>query len=101
MKRLGGRTLKKGVTRYSFRIILINMVAATTSIGSSSSSSSNLADKLKQRWKQTGSGPDVQKKLDAIKETLKAREQLKRLEKKKTAGETNNSNDMELSLIHI
>lgn len=88
----GKKRLKKGVTRYySFRIIIIIIINMVAAIGSSTS---KLADKLKQRWTQTGSGPDVQKKLDAIKETLKAREQLKRLEKKKT-GKTKNSNDME------
>ena len=41
----------------------------------------SLADKLRRRWTDTGSGPDVQKKLDAIEGTMKAREALKRLEK--------------------
>ena len=34
----------------------------------------SLADKLRRRWTDTGSGPDVQKKLDAIEGTMKARE---------------------------
>ena len=50
-----------------------------------------LANKLKQRWSETGSGPDVQKKLDAIKETLNARERLKRLEKSRERDDVSKS----------
>ena len=45
----------------------------------------SLADKLRRRWTDTGSGPDVQKKLDAIEGTMKAREALKRLEKQQVS----------------
>ena len=54
-----------------------------------------LANKLKQRWSETGSGPDVQKKLDAIKETLNARERLKRLEKSRRDDVSKSHSDID------
>ena len=68
---------KKGVTRF----LLINKKKNLIMVAKEHQHQQLLANKLKQRWSETGSGPDVQKKLDAIKETLNARERLKRLEK--------------------
>ena len=60
-----------------------------------------LANKLKQRWSETGSGPDVQKKLDAIKETLNVRERLKRLEKSRRDDVSKSHSDQTNALKYL
>ena len=78
---------KKGVTRF----LLINKKKNLIMVAKEHQHQQLLANKLKQRWSETGSGPDVQKKLDAIKETLNARERLKRLEKSRERDDVSKS----------
>ena len=78
---------KKGVTSF----LLINKKKNLIMVAKEHQHQQLLANKLKQRWSETGSGPDVQKKLDAIKETLNARERLKRLEKSRERDDVSKS----------
>jgi parallel beta-helix repeat protein len=43
---------------------------------------SKIEDRLQKRWNATGQGPDVQARLDLIKKTLKAREEVKQIERR-------------------